>query len=236
MFRVLSNQHYQYRTNQKLRSWTNAVFQNRGVCGQAFPSFPSPSPVIPFFRCRPNFCRRTRAETLATQARSIYVLWSRSVVLSLCFSPFFCSVDSLSSSRVRGYQAYILFYERLETSPRESRNKSSLWWNVLWQMLAFVPQNTLFFKLRVITCSFLVSSGVYISLPRSRFLDVTQRSSKRKSSFGGALRDIQKRLRGRPSVYSTTEYISVLEIFCEILLYGTVDLGLLVSLLVVKLL
>ena len=49
MFRVLSNQHYQHRTNQKLRSWANAVFQNRGVCGQAFPSFPSPSPVIPFF-------------------------------------------------------------------------------------------------------------------------------------------------------------------------------------------
>ena len=89
MFRVLSNQHYQHRTNQKLRSWANAVFQNRGVCGQAFPSFPSPSPVIPFFRCRPNFSRRTRAETLATQARSIYVLWSRSVVLSLCFSSFF---------------------------------------------------------------------------------------------------------------------------------------------------
>ena len=34
MFRVLSNQHYQHRTNQKLRSWANAVFQNRGVCGQ----------------------------------------------------------------------------------------------------------------------------------------------------------------------------------------------------------
>ena len=49
MFRVLSNQHYQHRTNQKLRSWANAVFQNRGVCGQAFPSFPSPSLVIPFF-------------------------------------------------------------------------------------------------------------------------------------------------------------------------------------------
>ena len=48
MFRVLSNQHYQHRTNQKLRSWANAVFENRGVCGQAFPSFPSPSPVIPF--------------------------------------------------------------------------------------------------------------------------------------------------------------------------------------------
>ena len=68
MFRVLSNQHYQHRTNQKLRSWANAVFQNRGVCGQAVPSFPSPSPVIPFFCSRPNFSRRTRAETLATQA------------------------------------------------------------------------------------------------------------------------------------------------------------------------
>ena len=56
MFRVLSNQHYQHRTNQKLRLWANAVFQNRGVCGQAFPSLPSPSPspVIPFF----FFCSR----------------------------------------------------------------------------------------------------------------------------------------------------------------------------------
>ena len=49
MFRVLSNQHYQQGTNQKLLSWANAVFQNRGECAQAFPSFPSPSPVIPFF-------------------------------------------------------------------------------------------------------------------------------------------------------------------------------------------
>ena len=55
MFWVLSNQHYQHRTNQKLRSWANAVFQNRGVCGQAVPSFPSPSPVIPFFCSRSNF-------------------------------------------------------------------------------------------------------------------------------------------------------------------------------------
>ena len=55
MFRVLSNQHYQHRTNQKLRLWANTVFQNHGVCGQAFPSFPSPSLVIPFFCSRPNF-------------------------------------------------------------------------------------------------------------------------------------------------------------------------------------
>ena len=49
IFRVLSNQHYQHRTNRKLRSWVNAVFQTRGVCRQAFPSFPFSSPVIPFF-------------------------------------------------------------------------------------------------------------------------------------------------------------------------------------------
>ena len=53
MFRVLNNQHDQHRTNQKLRSWANAVFQNRGVCGQEFSSFRSPSPVIPF-----GFCSR----------------------------------------------------------------------------------------------------------------------------------------------------------------------------------
>ena len=46
---MLSNQHYPYRANQKQRSWANAVFLNRGVCGQAVPSFPSPSPIIPFF-------------------------------------------------------------------------------------------------------------------------------------------------------------------------------------------
>ena len=62
MFRVLSNQHYQHRTNQKLRSW--AVFQNRGVCLQAFPSFPSPSPVVPFFFALvPTFSTNSRGNT-----------------------------------------------------------------------------------------------------------------------------------------------------------------------------
>ena len=59
MFRMLSNQHYLHRANQKLRSWANAVFQNRGVCGQAVPSFPSPSPVIHFFLLLSQLSRRT---------------------------------------------------------------------------------------------------------------------------------------------------------------------------------
>ena len=69
-FRMPSNnQHYPHRANQKLRSWANAVFQNRGVCGQAVPSFPSPSPVIHFFFCScPSFLDEPREETLATQA------------------------------------------------------------------------------------------------------------------------------------------------------------------------
>ena len=36
------------RANQALRSLANAGFQNRGVCLQAFPSFPSPSPLFHF--------------------------------------------------------------------------------------------------------------------------------------------------------------------------------------------
>ena len=36
------------RANQALRSLANAGFQNRGVCLQAFPSFPSVSPLFHF--------------------------------------------------------------------------------------------------------------------------------------------------------------------------------------------
>ena len=53
---MLSNQHYQHRANQKLRSWANAVFQNRGVCGQAGSFIPLPLPRPFFFFCSgPNF-------------------------------------------------------------------------------------------------------------------------------------------------------------------------------------
>ena len=67
MFRVLSNQHYQHRTNQKLRSWSNAVFKIMGFAGKCF-LLPLPLPRHSFSCSRPNFSRRTRAETLATQA------------------------------------------------------------------------------------------------------------------------------------------------------------------------
>ena len=42
------------------------VFQNRGVCGQAFPLLPSPSPFHLFFCFRSKFRAITRLETLAT--------------------------------------------------------------------------------------------------------------------------------------------------------------------------
>ena len=59
MFRMLSNQHYPHCANQKLRSWANAVFQNREVCEQAVPSFPSPSPIILFLLLLSQLSRRT---------------------------------------------------------------------------------------------------------------------------------------------------------------------------------
>ena len=64
MFRVLSNQHYQHRTNQKLCSWANAVFQNHGVCGQASLSLPSPFPIIPFFLLSSQRSQQIRAKRL----------------------------------------------------------------------------------------------------------------------------------------------------------------------------
>ena len=70
------------RANQALRSLANAGFQNRGVCLQAFPSFPSPSPHFHFlalvsFLARPKpripflglSLLRNQTETLAAQAR-----------------------------------------------------------------------------------------------------------------------------------------------------------------------
>ena len=74
------------RANQALRLLANAGFQNRGVCLQAFPSFPSPSPHFHFlalvsFLARSNpripflglLLLRNQTETLATQAIVVLV-------------------------------------------------------------------------------------------------------------------------------------------------------------------
>ena len=68
------------RANQKTPFVDERVFQNRGVCGRAFPSLPSPPPSRTFLRS-PQFSRGQKskkcleraeslAETLATQASS----------------------------------------------------------------------------------------------------------------------------------------------------------------------
>ena len=55
-------------TNEPNRKISRGVFQNSGVCGQAFPL---PLPLHPFFFCfRSNFPAITRLETLATQAKT----------------------------------------------------------------------------------------------------------------------------------------------------------------------
>ena len=60
-------------TNELNREMSRGVFQNREVCGQAFPLLPSPPPSIFVFCFRSNFRAITRLETLATQASSIWV-------------------------------------------------------------------------------------------------------------------------------------------------------------------
>ena len=73
------------------------VFQIRGVCGQAFPSFPSPTPFLPPFCSGPiydSFARpefpSSRTGTLATQARLSNAL-------------FFCHVIGVSFSLCRNH-------------------------------------------------------------------------------------------------------------------------------------
>ena len=69
MFRVRSNQQYQHLTNQKLRLWANAVFQNRGVC------LPAKSRRTSGRRFSPSLFRRDRSDdriyVCCSQARSL---------------------------------------------------------------------------------------------------------------------------------------------------------------------
>ena len=83
------------RANQVLRSLVNAGFQNRGVCLQAFPSFPSSSPHFHFlalvsFLARPKprilflglSLLRNQTEMLATQA----------IVVGMIMTPLFIAI------------------------------------------------------------------------------------------------------------------------------------------------
>ena len=56
------------REQKKKRTWKGEGEGGRGEEKTAFPSFPSPSPVNHFFPLLSQFSRRTRAETLTTQA------------------------------------------------------------------------------------------------------------------------------------------------------------------------
>ena len=86
------------RANQALRSLANAGFQNRGVCLQAFPSFPSSFPHFHFlalvsFLARPKpripfhglSLLRNQTEMLATQATEMRTLWHNELVSSILF-------------------------------------------------------------------------------------------------------------------------------------------------------
>ena len=64
-------------TNEPNREISRGVFQNRGVCGKAFPLLPTPYPFhfffFFFFCSRSNFRAVTRLETFATQTNYFHV-------------------------------------------------------------------------------------------------------------------------------------------------------------------
>ena len=79
-------------TNEPNREISRGVFQNRGVCGQAFPLLPSSSPFHLFFCSRSNFRAITQLEMLATQAIGPWewaLIWGWALIK---FSPFSTSV------------------------------------------------------------------------------------------------------------------------------------------------
>ena len=121
MLRVQSNQHYQHRANQKLRSWANAVFQNRRVCGEAFPSLPSPSPVIPFFS-RPNVLDElARKRLLRRLITAIFAL--------LLASTKICSIRPKAANSKQTNRIYDV--QHVNATLRTNWNFSSLVWRVL---------------------------------------------------------------------------------------------------------
>ena len=129
MFRVLSSQHYQHRTNQKLRSWANAVFQNRGVCGQAFSSFLSPSPVIPFGFCSSpcNFLDELARKRLL---RRLFVFWNAWTAL-MVKSQWIRTINAGQSSARQNDLPFSLRHRQLECSCKSISEQSwpGNWWS-----------------------------------------------------------------------------------------------------------
>ena len=88
-------------TNEPNLEISRGVFQNCGVCGQAFPLLPSP---IHIFHSRSNVRAITRLGTLATHARSsvlisvtwVELLWAVFPNIEHRPKMFFCSVPKIS--------------------------------------------------------------------------------------------------------------------------------------------
>ena len=74
MFRVLSNQHYQHRTNQKLRSWANAAFSKSWDLRASVSFFPLPLPCHSFFCSRPNLLDELARKRLLRRLNLIQLL------------------------------------------------------------------------------------------------------------------------------------------------------------------
>ena len=59
-----------YRTNQETPFVDKQVFQNRGLCGQAFPFLPSPRPSRTFLRS-PQFSRVQKAKSSSNLRKAL---------------------------------------------------------------------------------------------------------------------------------------------------------------------
>ena len=107
-----------------------SIFQNRGVCGQAFPPFPSPTPLLPLFCSRlifraarmrktpsrgPNFVRVVRERLLRRLQINEGISWSNYFLLILLFRNQFVMEYC---GEVMNYKD---FQERAERYDRENR-------------------------------------------------------------------------------------------------------------------
>ena len=96
-------------------------FQNRKVCGQAFPLLPSPSPFHLFFGPALTFRAITRLETLATHAKRESQAGSLSFNGNAEFSPRFCRWLHKGLQRLVTFNSVSVEMRLEERSQMESR-------------------------------------------------------------------------------------------------------------------